>query len=100
MMTTTQTAGIGPHRPDKYRGLLVFDWLTPELDLAENATAEADRARYVEHPYTRTWTRPATNAERELLSHLGHTAQPADLATTVTFHTDTVRGRTWPALGV
>ena len=79
------------------RGWLVFDtMLPPALQIAEDATANADWER-------RNWrdsvnrVRPATDAEREMLTHLGFTV-PADLDTVVTYRSGVIRRREWPAL--
>ena len=91
-------SGIGPHRGwDDVRGWLVFDTMLPAaLQIAEDATANADYER-------RNWrdsvsrTRPATDTERELLTHLGFTV-PTELDTVVTYRGGVIRRREWPAL--
>ncbi|KUI13388.1 hypothetical protein AU192_24720 [Mycobacterium lehmannii] len=94
---------IGEHRPDKYRGWLVFAHLPKELQDAEDATQEADYRRSrligsVAAPMMRgPWARPATDAERTLLAHLGFTL-PERLVTWVSYPTATVRKRRWPQL--
>ena len=96
------TDDIGQHRPDRWRGLLVFDHLPDDLQRAEDQTQEADLRRASERAETdavgRTmFARPATAAERILLQHLGFEV-PADLKTVVRHATPGVRNRTWPAL--
>ncbi|WP_324666445.1 Hypothetical protein MUW33_2787 [Mycobacterium canetti] len=83
----------GPQRVGDPRGWLVFEWLEPDLQRAEDATQHRDfwlrdavidstlraqgvRREYAfdEHHGRKVWafTRPPTAAERTLLEHLGH----------------------------
>lgn len=78
------------------RGELVFQWLPPALDDAENSTAAADYDRWRLKP--RVFQRPATPAEITLLTHLGHTMPVEPLMTEVRYPTRGVRHRRWPAL--
>jgi hypothetical protein len=104
-MTTPDPNSIGPHRPDSVRGWLVFEWLPPDLQAAEDATAEADYRRVrmmgsVAAPMMRgPLTRPATPTERLLLEHLG-LELPERLATWVSYPSPGVRRRTWPVLHI
>jgi hypothetical protein len=75
------------------RGILVFHWLPDDLQAAEDSTAVADRD--VMRP--RGFERPATDAERILLSHLGYKI-PDELVTVVRHRTRGVRHRSWPQL--
>ncbi|MCG7597836.1 hypothetical protein [Mycobacterium sp. PSTR-4-N] len=101
---------IGPHRPDDHRGWLVFEHLPDELQRAEDATQAADfaAASSFSMKWSRTvdpdtgrvvryFTRPATAAERTLLAHLGYTL-PEALDCSVSYVTETLRRRRWPAL--
>ena len=90
--------GIGEHKPDHWRGVLVFSHLPDLVQRAEDATAYADHEkRHWRTSVTRT--RPATPTERALLAHLGYTL-PAELETRVQWLTNGVRRRTWPQLGI
>lgn len=75
------------------RGWLVFEWLPDDLQRAEDSTAAADfdRCRFS------TVQRPATDAERTLLDHLGHVL-PDELTTHVSYVSGAVRNRRWPQL--
>lgn len=90
--------GIGDHRPDNRRGYLVFTSLPDAVQRLEDARAYADLE-------ARSWrasvvhTRPASDAEKALLAHLGHSV-PANLETQVRWLTSGVRNRSWPALGI
>jgi hypothetical protein len=87
---------IGDQYPDDPRGWLVFAHLPRDLQRFEDqrqvADSDRDRSRF---------TRPATDTERLLLSHLGYdlTAYDTDneLLTHVTY-LGPVRRRTWPQL--
>lgn len=97
-MTTIE--GIGDQHPraasgEDPRGELVFTYLPPDLDDAENSTAAADYDRWRLRP--RTFQRPATPTEIALLQHLGHVL-PAELVTEVQYRTRGVRHRSWPQL--
>ena len=81
-------------QPDP-RGWLAFDALPDDLQRAEDSTAAADFDR---RRWARTLQRPATDAERTLLTHLGHDDLPEDLTTHVTYKTLSVRNRRWPQL--
>lgn len=93
-------------QPDP-RGWLVFHGLPDDLQRAEDSTQHADyfRAQGTRtFPLTfdrtaRVWyiERPATDAERTLLQHLGYEL-PDVLKTRVDFATETLRRRTWPQL--
>jgi hypothetical protein len=93
-------------QPDP-RGWLVFDSLPDDLQRAEDSTQNADYARQhgdgrIVRAFdrdARIWyfERPATDAERALLTHLGYVL-PDDLKTRVDFKTETLRRRTWPQL--
>lgn len=101
------TDGVGAQYPQPDpRGWLVFESLPPELQRAEDSTAHADYVRQhgdtVRRCFdrqTRVWyfERPATGAERTLLTHLGF-EPPNDLKTRVQYATETLRRRTWPQL--
>ncbi|MDX1890119.1 hypothetical protein [Mycolicibacterium sp. 050158] len=103
------TLTLPPQQPQPDpRGWLVFTALLPDdLQRAEDSTQHADF-----HPVGVKWstdydaaidvavdyfTRPATDAERTLLTALGY-AVPADLATRVSFPSPLVRRRRWLAL--
>jgi hypothetical protein len=93
-------------QPDK-RGWLVFDSLPDDLQRAEDSTQHADYARQygnglIQRVFDRDsgiwyFERPATDAERTLLAHLGYQL-PDELKTRVDFATETLRRRTWPQL--
>lgn len=81
-------------QPDP-RGWLVFDAPLPDdLQRAEDSTAAAD---YDRRRFGRQIQRPATEAERTLLEHLGHVL-PDDLTTVVSFKSTSCRHRSWPQL--
>ena len=95
--------GVGPQKrqPDP-RGVLVFDWLTPELQACEDATQcnDFDRLDQQQCQFGSAWFRRAsTPAERALLRHLGFEV-PDDLKTLVAFPASGVRNRSFPELGV
>lgn len=92
----TALPGVGAHRPDPYRGWLVFDSLPPEIQRAEDATHAAD-VDLANRDWRRWRFRPATDAERMLLAHLGYDV-PADLQTRVEWRHGSLRQRRWPAL--
>lgn len=103
-MTEFDTTGVGAQhdQPDP-RGWLVFDYLPPDIQNAEDSTQNADYERYGvrQDAYAispLTWPRPATDAERALLEHLGYGPLPDDLITWVTYLTDGVRNRRWTQL--
>jgi hypothetical protein len=78
------------------RGILVFEWLSDDLQNAEDSTTDADfRNRHWRSSVVRI--RPSTTTERTLLAHLGFDA-PDDLETKVIWLSDGVRRREWPAL--
>jgi hypothetical protein len=94
----TTIPGVGPQMQRASegtdpRGWLVFHWLLDDLQAAEDSTAAADRD--VMRP--RGFERPATDAERILLLHLGFKL-PAELKTVVHHRTRGVRHRSWPQL--
>ncbi len=92
----TTIAGVGEHRPDEYRGWLVFATLPDELRRSEDATQAADVE--LANRDGRPWrNRPATTAERALLEHLGYQL-PDDLYTRVQWRHGTLRNRRWPQL--
>jgi hypothetical protein len=105
----TAVPGVGPQYPQPDpRGWLVFEHLPDELQRAEDATQNADYGRAdglvagVRLQWdreARVWyfERPATDAERTLLQHLGYTL-PSTLTTRVDYATETLRCRTWPQL--
>jgi hypothetical protein len=93
--------GIGPQHPRAAnsldeRGELVFAFLPPALDDAENSTAAADYDRWRLRP--RVFQRPATVTEVLLLQHLGHAMPVEPLVTEVKFRTRGVRNRRWPQI--
>lgn len=99
-MTTTTIEGVGPQHEraasgEDPRGELVFEYLPPDLDDAENSTSAADFDRWQLRPYV--FTRQATAAEAALLGHLGHSV-PADLMTEVQYRSRGVRHRRWPQI--
>lgn len=106
---TSPDSGIGPQVIDTWRGWLVFEYLPPDLQRAEDATQERDYCWAPEaQRYDKTtdsWyaDRGATDTEKTLLAHLGYTV-PAEgdpnypLRTRVSWVTSTLRKRTWPAL--
>ena len=76
------------------RGWLVFESLPDDLQRAEDATQAADR----QHPrYFVGFQRPATEAERILLQHLGFQL-PTQLTTQAKWVTPGCRNRRWPQL--
>jgi len=76
------------------RGWLAFSGPLPApYQSQEDSTAAADRDRN----QARGFTRPATDTEIALLSHLGHVV-PDGLRTTVTWPSRWVRRRRWLAL--
>lgn len=92
-------------QPDP-RGWLVFESLPADLQRAEDSTQHADYGRQnfggIRRQFDRAarvwfWERPATDAERTLLEHLGYTL-PDQLTTRVQFQTETLRTRRWPQL--
>lgn len=88
-------------QPDP-RGWLAFDAPLPDdLQRAEDSTAAAD---YDHRRFGRQIQRPATNAEKTLLTHLGYVLpnEPDEppLITVVTFVTGVVRNRRWPQLEI
>lgn len=88
---------IGPQKPQPDpRGILVFDWLPPDLQNAEDSTQDCDITR-ARRDYWGQWSRPATPTERTLLEHLGYVL-PTDLRTRVQYLTEGVRHRSWPQL--
>jgi hypothetical protein len=84
------------HRPCTKRGVLTFWHLPDAFQRAEDSTLENDKAQ-------RHWRasahrdRPASDAERLLLAHLGYVL-PAELTTRVQWLSNGVRRRTWPQL--
>ena len=101
------TDTMGPQRVDDRRGWLVFEWLPDNLQRAEDATQAHDYGHsgvhwqrefdHVRGLPVRCFYRPATEAERTLLAHLGHTL-PTKLDTRVEFLTETLRQRRWRQL--
>ena len=89
----TDTTGIGPQRPDEYRGWLTFDYLPAELQRAEDSTLNRDNHIDLDH-----FERPTTPAELTLLAHLGFELPDEPLLTRVDRITPTLRHRSWPAL--
>lgn len=99
-MTQPDTGVIGNQLPQPDpRGWLVFDQLPDELQRAEDSTLMADQDYAEATRYSRSgrYVRPATDAERTLLQHLGYQV-PDKLRTHVEFATNHVRRRRWPAL--
>lgn len=95
----TDTTTIGPQLDRAAagtdpRGILVFSWLPEGLQRSEDSTAVADRDRM----RPRGFERPATDAERTLLQHLGFENLPIELKTFVKYRTRGVRHRSWPLL--
>ncbi len=100
----TEPNSIGPHRPDRYRGWLVFDYLPPDLQDAEDTRQAADHelmrqyAQGLTPAFSRIYRpRRTTPAERTLLAHLGF-ALPDKLVTLVSYRTNGIRCRRWPQL--
>lgn len=99
--------GIGAQYPQPDpRGWLVFESLPADLQRAEDSTLFADYGRadgcgvqLLFDRDARCWyfERPATDAERTLLAHLGYQL-PDELTTRVSYATETLRRRTWPQL--
>lgn len=96
VMPFTLGQEVGPHRPGDVRGLLVFEWLPDELQNLEDATVYADYVRAQGH-WGRTFTRPATDTEKVLLTLLGYDV-PAELVTRVSNPSGGLRTRHWPAI--
>jgi hypothetical protein len=106
-MTTVD--GVGPQLQsggidNGIRGWLCFEYLPSWLQNAEDSTLAADDARWREtlgrsnfHWPGRSFSRPASVAERTLLEHLGYEL-PEELATLVEYVASGVRRRTWPQL--
>jgi hypothetical protein len=93
MMTTEfTTEGIGQRISDRWRGWLVFTALPTGLQHAEDSRRDADLS-----VAQRCWERPATDAERFLLAHLGFTV-PDDLVCHVDRITSSVVCRRFFAL--
>lgn len=100
---------IGPQVIDTWRGWLVFEYLPDDLQRAEDSTQEHDFQWAWKNQHwdneSQSWyaQRDATDAEITLLQHLGY-APPAEgdenypLQTRVSYVTQTLRRRTWPAL--
>lgn len=86
---------IGAQVPDPYRGWLCFTSLPDDLQRAEDATLAHDNQDC--RSAARCYDRPATEAERTLLAHLGFDL-PDELTTHVDRLTSSVRRRRWPAL--
>jgi hypothetical protein len=103
----TAIPGVGAQYPQpEPRGWLVFHGLPDDLQRAEDSTQHADFVRFHGGSVKLAWNieariwyyeRPATDAERTLLQHLGYTL-PDALITRVDYATETVRRRTWPQL--
>jgi hypothetical protein len=91
--------GVGEHRPDNVRGVLVFSHLPDEIQRLEDARLDADTTR-ARQSWFAQWSRPATDTERALLEHLGYGPLPAELWTKISYLTNNVRHRSWPALGI
>ncbi|MCQ4365832.1 hypothetical protein KQR54_32985 [Mycobacterium gordonae] len=126
--------GIGPQHARAAagtdpRGWLVFEYLSDDLQRAEDATQAADHQRQQFSAFNlpavwgtsdptelsaiqararrvlsaaglSTWrvnVRPATDAERTLLEHLGHEL-PDELFTAITYPSTGTRNRRWPQL--
>ena len=87
-------------QPDP-RGILALRYLPDDIQKLEDATADADKSRsitrYGRRLRPRAFERDATPTEKLLLEHLGYTL-PAELQTTVSFVTTSVRNRRWVAL--
>lgn len=91
-MTSFTAAGIGERISDPARGWLVFTALPTDLQHAVDARQEADL-----RVDQRCWDRPATDAEKFLLGHLGFTV-PNDLTCHVDRITSGIVCRRFPAL--
>jgi hypothetical protein len=91
------TETIGPQRVNDARGWLVFDGVPDDLRRAEDATLGGDPERIAGELFGVSFARPATNAERQLLGHLGYTV-PDILLTRVTWLSNGLRNRRWPRL--
>jgi len=89
----TDTIGNQLPQPDP-RGWLVFTSLPDDLQRAEDSTAAADFDR---RRFGLVLQRPATDAERTLLGHLGYDL-PADLTTHISYTSWSTRNRRWPQL--
>ena len=94
----TAVPGVGPQLERAAagtdpRGVLVFEHLPDDLQALEDGRQLADRDRLQWYP---RGFRPATDTERALLAHLGHTL-PDELRTSVRWR-GTIRCREWPAL--
>jgi hypothetical protein len=98
-VTTPDLSAVEQLPMPDVRGWLALRNLPNSVQLAEDATADADRDRCM-RPRGRgrhrvgTFDRPATDTERLLLEWLGHTL-PTELTTTVRFVTTAVRNRRW-----
>jgi len=89
--------GIGePYGFDDVRGWLCFAALPAEIQRQEDQTQNFDYERRHWRPSVHR-TRPATEAEKALLTYLGFTV-PEDLETIVTYPSGGIRRREWPAL--
>lgn len=89
--------GIGEHYGwDDVRGWLTFSALGDELQRQMDQTQNADYERRHWRPSV-TRTRPATDAEKLLLEHLGFDV-PDDLQTVVRYPSGGIRRLEFPAL--
>lgn len=95
-MTEIDLSGLEHLGFDDPRGWLTFRGLPDELQRQEDQTANADYERRHWRPSVHR-VRPATDAERVLLQHLGFQL-PAALQTTVYYPSGGVRRREWPQL--
>jgi hypothetical protein len=91
--------GVGPQHTraaegTDARGWLVFSWLPTDLQDAEDSRQAAD---FADPRKPRTFQRPASDTERQLLAHLGFDV-PAQLNTTISWPSRSVRRRRWIAL--
>ncbi len=93
-MTAPDLTGVEQLPQPDPRGWLALRYLPDDLQKAEDATADNDRAQM----RPRGFTRVATQAERILLTHLGYGPLPEQLATKVTWPSHSVRCRRFPQL--
>ena len=99
---TATIPGVGPQLDRAAagtdpRGILTFAFLPDDLQKAEDSRAAADYTEATVRRRARGYEREATQAERQLLEHLGYTL-PEELVTVVRYRTRGVRHRSWPAI--
>jgi hypothetical protein len=92
-----QLNGVGEHYGwDDARGWLTFSGLPAELQRQMDQTQNADYERRHWRPSVHR-TRPATDAEKLLLTYLGFNV-PDNLQTSVKYISAGIRRLTWPTL--